>query len=121
MQFAGVLPEDALNPRLEREELLKDMPIPIVVLAPQPSVELVNFGVSTSGSGINAMSVSMSATLWRNPVDKSDPVNLADLDPDTRRSIGEVLPWPRPAWLVESIERMRYPTLWEAVQTTWHR
>lgn len=42
MQFAGVLPEDAPDPRLEREERLKDTPIPIVVLAPQPSVELMN-------------------------------------------------------------------------------
>lgn len=83
----------------------------------------MDFGVSTtgSGSGIDAMTVSMSATLWRDPVDKSDPVNLADLDEDTRRAIDEVPPWPRPAWLVESVERMRYPMLWEAVQTTWHR
>jgi hypothetical protein len=123
MQFAGVLPEDAPDPRLEREELLKDMPVPIVELVPQPSVEFVDFGVSTtsSGSGADAMTISMSATLWRNPVDKSDPVNLADLDEATRRAIDEVPPWPRPAWLVESVERMRYPMLWEAVQTTWHR
>lgn len=64
------------------------------------------------------MTVSMSATLWRNPVNKSDPVNLADLDEATRRALDEVPPWPRPAWLVESVERMRYPMLWEAVQTT---
>ncbi|MEI3848238.1 MULTISPECIES: hypothetical protein [unclassified Microbacterium] len=67
------------------------------------------------------MTVSMSATLWRNPVNKSDPVNLADLDEATRRALDEVPPWPRPAWLVESVERMRYPMLWEAAQTTWHR
>jgi len=123
MQFAGVLPEDAPDPRLEREERLKDMPVPIVELVPQPSVGLVEFGVSTtsSGSGVDAMTVSMSATLWRNPFDKSDPVNLADLDEDTRRAIEEVPPWPRPAWLVDSVERMLYPMLWEAVQTTWHR
>jgi hypothetical protein len=123
MQFAGVLPEDAPDPRLEREERLKDMPVPIVVLAPQPSVGFVDFGVSTAsgGSGIDVMTVSMSATLWRNPVDKSDPVNFADVDEDTRRAIDEVPPWPRPAWLVESVDRMRYPMLWEAVQTTWHR
>lgn len=54
-----------------------------------------------------------------NPADKSDPVNLADLDEATRRAIEEVPPWPRPAWLVQSVERMRYPMLWEAVQTAW--
>ncbi len=123
MQFADVLPEDAPDPRRGREERLKDMPVPIVELVPQPSVEFVDFAVSTtsSDSGIDAMTVSMSATLWRNPLDKSNPVNLADLDEDARRAIDEVPPWPRPAWLVEFVERMRYPMLWEAVQTTWHR
>ena len=38
-----------------------------------------------------------------------------------RRAIELVPPWPRPAWLVEGVERMRYPQLWEAVRTTWHR
>jgi hypothetical protein len=123
MQFAGVLPEDAPDPRVRRAERLKDMPIPIVELVPQPSVEFVDIGVSGTGSGggVVEMTVSVSATLWRNPDDKSDPVNLADLDAATRRAIEDVPPWPRPAWLVESVERMRYPMLWEAVQTTWHR
>lgn len=123
MQFAGVLPEDAPDPRLERGELLKRMPIPIIEFAAQPSLEVADFNVSTTGSGrgLDEMAVSVSATLWRNPVDKSDPVNLADLDDVTRRSIEEVPPWPRPAWLIEYVERMRYPMLWEAVQTTWHR
>lgn len=123
MQFAGVIPEDAPDPGLERDERLQDMPVPIVMLVPQPSVEFMEFGVSTTGSDgrVDAITVSMSATLWRDPVDKSDPVNLADLDEDTRRPIDEVPPWPRPAWLVESVERRRFPMLWEAVQTTWHR
>lgn len=123
MQFAGVLPEDAPDPRLEREERLKGMPVPIFELVPQPSVEFVDVSIATtgSGSGVAEMTVSLSATLWRNPVNKSDPVNLADLDEATRRAIEEVPPWPRPAWLVESVERMQYPMLWEAVQTTWHR
>jgi hypothetical protein len=59
--------------------------------------------------------------LWRYPIDRSDPINLADLDEHTRRAIEEVPPWPRPAWLVKQVERMRYPRLVEAVRTTWHR
>lgn len=123
MQFAGVLPEDAPDPRFEREQQLKRMPIPIYESAPQRAVGATDIGVSsgTDGRGMNTMTASVSATLWRNPDDKSDPVNLADLDEQTRRSIEEVPPWPRPAWLIEYVERMRYPTLWEAVQTTWHR
>lgn len=54
-------------------------------------------------------------------MNKSNPVKLAELDEASRRAIEEVPPWPRPAWLIESAERMRYPMLWEAVQTTWHR
>ena len=123
MHIAGVLPEDAPDPRLEREQLVKSMPIPIVEFTPQAAVESADFSVTAvnSESGVDEMSVSVSATLWRNPLDKSDPTNLADLDDRTLRSIEEVPPWPRPAWLIEYIERMRYPMLWEAVRTTWQR
>jgi hypothetical protein len=123
MQFAGVLPEDAPDPRLQREEMLKNMPVPIVQFAEQRCLEVTDIGVSfgTDGQGLNTMTTSVSAILWRNPDDKSDPVNLADLDEQTQRSIEEVPPWPRPAWLIEYVERMRYPVLSEAVQTTWHR
>lgn len=123
MQFTGILPEDAPDPRSEREKLLKSMPIPIYGFAAQHAVGVTDIGVSSSTDGrvMSVMTASVSATLWRNPSDKSDPVNLADLDERTRRSIEEVPPWPRPAWLIESVERMRYPMLWEAVQTAWHR
>lgn len=123
MQFTGVLPEDAPDPRRERELLVKSMPIPIMEFTPQAALEFADFSVSTTGngSGLDEMSVSISATLWRNPVDKSDPANLAELDASTRRSLEEIPPWPRPAWLIEHVERMRYPMLTEAVQTTWQR
>lgn len=126
MLYAGVLPEDAPDPRLEREEIVKAMPVPIIEFTAQPAIEFAGFSVTSSGSGsggggLNAMTVGISATLWRNPADKSDAVNLADLDDATRRSLDEVPPWPRPAWLIASVERMRYPMLWDAVQTTWHR
>jgi len=123
MQFVGVVPEDAPDPRFGREALLKTMPVPIVEFAAQPALEFADVGVETtgSGSGLDAMSVSISMTLWHNPGDKADPVNLAELDDATRRAIDDVPPWPRPAWLVEGVQRMRYPTLWEAVRTTWHR
>lgn len=103
--------------------MLALMPIPIVELAPQPAVDGADFGVGTTGGadGLSEMSVSVSSTLWRNPADRSDPVNFAELDDATRSAIEDVPPWPRPAWLVEQVERMRYPMLWEAVQTTWTR
>ncbi|EPR75349.1 hypothetical protein ADILRU_2305 [Leifsonia rubra CMS 76R] len=55
------------------------------------------------------------------PEDAPDPANLADLDDKTRRSLEEVPPWPRRAWLIERVESMKYPMLWEAVQTSRHR
>lgn len=124
MRVAGILPEDAPDPRAEWVESLKLMPIPVLGLMPQPSLEdtdSVGVSYGQDGRGYSEMTVSLSYTLWRNPDDHSDPVNLADLDETTRRSIEEVPPWPRPPWLIEHVERMRYPQLWEAVRTTWTR
>jgi hypothetical protein len=123
MHFAGILPADAPDPRLKVAEMLKDMPIPIVDFAEQRSLETTDVSMSSASgpAGYSAMTASVSATLWRNPDDKSDPVNLAELDDVTRRAVEEIPPWPRPEWLIERVERMRYPTLWEAVQTTWNR
>jgi len=86
-------------------------------------LEITDIGISSASgtAGYSAMTVSVSATLWRNPDNKSDPVNLAELDEETRRAVEEIPPWPRPGWLIERVERMRYPILWEAVQTTWNR
>lgn len=124
MRAAGILPEDAPDPRAEWAENLKLMPIPVLGLAPQPSLEDTNsVGLSygLDDRGYNEMTASITYTLWRNPDDGSDPVNLADLSEKTRRSIEEVPPWPRPPWLIEQVERLRYPQLWEAVRTTRHR
>lgn len=99
------------------------MPIPVIRLVRQASVEVTDISVMSGSDhlGYTELTASVNATLWRNPDDKSDPVNLADLDEPMRSAIDEVPPWPRPAWLIEQVERMRYPLLWEAVQTTWHR
>ena len=67
------------------------------------------------------MTASVTYTLWRNPADRSDPINLAGLNQQAGRTVEDAPPWPRPAWLVEQVKRMRYPQLWEAVRTTWHR
>ncbi|MDQ0757052.1 hypothetical protein [Arthrobacter sp. B3I4] len=124
MKFAGVLPEDAPDPRVEQARRLKLMPVPVVGLAPQPSLEdadMVGIQYGQDSRGYSEMSASITYTLWRNPTDRSDPGNLAELDEQTRRSIERVPPWPRPEWLIGYVERMRYPQLWEAVKTTWHR
>ncbi|MCC9146829.1 MULTISPECIES: hypothetical protein [unclassified Arthrobacter] len=124
MRLVGIIPEDAPDPRAEWAENLKRMPIPVLGLIPQPALEdtdLVSLNSVMDERGYSEMTASITYTLWRNPDDRSDPVNLADLDEETRRAIEEVPPWPRPPWLIEQVERMQYPQLWEAVRTTWHR
>ena len=103
------------------------LPVPARGLVPQASLEddghlALTMQGQTQGQGetMTAMSVGVGYLLWRNPHDRSDPVNLADLDDQTRRSLDEVPPWPRPTWLIEAVERMRYPRLSEAVRTSWH-
>lgn len=124
MRLTGILPEDAPDPRVQQAEQLRLMPVPVMGLVPQPSLEdtdSVSLAYSLDDRGHSEMTASVTYTVWRNPADHSDPVNLADLDERTRKSIENVPPWPRPAWLVAQVERMRYPQLWDAVRTTWHR
>ncbi|NUU05143.1 hypothetical protein HNO83_02125 [Leifsonia sp. C5G2] len=124
MRFGGFLPEDAPDPRRAQAEQVKLMPVPVMGFVAQPTLEDANMESITSQqgtSGLSQMSVSINYTLWRNPDDRSDPVNLAELDEPTRRALDEPAPRPRPAWLIEMAERRRYPMLWEAVRTTWTR
>lgn len=124
MRLSGILPEDAPDPRVELAERLKLMPIPVMGLVTQPSLEdtdSVGLTHTQGARGYSEITASVTYTLWRNPLDRSDPINLADLDEQTRRSIEDVPPWPRPPWLVEYVERLRYPQLMEAVRTSWHR
>lgn len=122
--MAGILPEDAPDPRVEQAEQLKHMPIPVMGLVAQPSLEdtdSLGLEYGPDNRGYSYMSVSVTYTLWRNPNDRSDPINLAELNEEMRRATEFVSPWPRPAWLVEQVARMRYPQLWDAVRTIWHR
>lgn len=89
-------------------------------LVPQPAIEDTGRPAimeSTGGSGRSQLAVSFSYTLWRNPDAHADPVNLKHLGPEEQAAIETVPPWPRPVWLIEYVEMMRYPQLWEAVRT----
>lgn len=100
------------------------MPAPVVGLIAQSALE-DNEDLSISdgrdSAGLVDFTVGITYTLWRNPADRSDPVNLAMLDDHTRALIERGTAWPRPSWLIERMERMRYPQVWEAVRTTWSR
>ncbi|RFA07142.1 hypothetical protein B7R21_16615 [Subtercola boreus] len=94
---------------------------PIIEMLQQAA--LTELGVGTVSSSANGgpttvESVAISYTLWRNPANRDDPANLADLTEKMRASL-EVTPVkPLPEWMIERVKLMRYPTLWEAVLTT---
>jgi len=122
MDFVGVFGADAPDPELERRAAVRALGFDVAGLVAQRHLEdSGSLGVQTSESDgvLVRATVSRQYTLWRNPDDRGDPVNLAALDDERRRSLEEVPPWPRPAWVIAGVERMRYPMLWEAVQTHW--
>lgn len=97
MRFAGVLPEDAPDPRIASAEQLRLMPIPAMGLVPQPSLEetgSVGLGHAHDGEGYSEMTAALSYTLWRVPGDRADPRNLAELDSDMLRAIEHLPPGP---------------------------
>lgn len=125
MEFAGILPPDAPDPRLEWIEKAKAMPVPVLGFVPQRHLEdwdAIGVGSSTSSAhGLEQLEAVVTYTLWRNPDDRADPVNLAPLDDATLAGLDVEPPWPRPQWLLDGVERMRLRTLWEGVRTTWVR
>jgi len=122
MEFAGVVPMDAPDPRDESEARVRDLAFPVFQLRPQPALTRISgagFMQSIGPTGVTESSVSFSYTLWRHPEDHSDPRNEIELDAATRRSLEEEPPWGRPAWLIEQAQVLKYPMLWEAVRTSW--
>jgi hypothetical protein len=124
MYVGRTVPRDAPDPLYEVVEQLREMPVPIWGLVPQPHLEdwgalgqqsLISDGV------LDQMTAVVGYTLWRNPDDRDDPINLANLDERTRAALDVEPPHPRPQWLAERVARMRYPMLSEAVRTTWNR
>lgn len=127
MQFAGHLAEDAPDPRDGRLALIAGLGVPVAGLIPQRHLEergeaSVVSSRRRDGQGPEALeeaTVSRTYLLWRNPDDHDDPVNLADLDEATRATLAAPLERPIPEWLEEARRMLRYPRLWEAVQTHW--
>jgi hypothetical protein len=94
---------------------------PVYAFASQPSLEeagVSTFGLSRDGGPTVLESVSLSYTVWRNPDDRADPGNLADLSDEMRAALDAPPVAPLPEWMLQTRERMRYPWLWEAVRTT---
>jgi hypothetical protein len=124
VRLAGILSEDEPDPRPQWREQARQMPMPIFGLVHQRHLEdwdAIGIGSGTRGGELDSCEASISYTLWRNPDELDDPLNLAELDPQQRRALDVEPPWPRPPWLVEQVRRMRHPMLWECVRTHWRR
>lgn len=124
MHFRGVVPEDAPDPAQKQWARIAGMPFAVYGLVPQATLEEAGPSASSSGSsdggGFREMSVSLTYTLIRHPDHRADPANLADLDDETREALNIVPPWPRPQWIIDAAERLRFPMLWEAARTGWY-
>lgn len=124
MEFAGYLAEDAPDPRDAQRARMARLGVAAAGLVPQRHLEDLGVEAITSvgrQERVDEVSLSRSYTLWRNPDDREDPVNLRELDEATGRALEERPPLAGPAWLDEARDRLRYPSLWEAVQTHWVR
>ena len=120
MHLADIDPMDVPPPPTV-DTAAKMFGAPVIGLLTQPS--LVESGVATSGSSTNGgpvipESLSISYTLWRNPQDHDDPVNLAELSSLERDALEEEPVRPLPDWMLQFRRLARYPSLWEAVMTT---
>jgi hypothetical protein len=95
--------------------------VDLFTFAPQPTLEewAVNGVTHTREGGPETLvDASLMYTLWRNPADRSDPVNRGPLPDAELEALDEPTPRPLPAGLEEARQRMRWPSLWEAVKTT---
>jgi hypothetical protein len=104
------------------DDVARIFTLPVMSFIPQPSLEERSIP-STTGSSSNdgartLDSVAISYTLWRNPSDRKDSVNLANLSDPEREALDADPVGPLPQWMMEQRELMRYPMLWEAVMTT---
>lgn len=126
MHFGGRVGPDQPDPMEERRQQARALGIEAAGLVPQRHLE--DWGVSgwtsherTVGDASVTTSVTLSRmyTVWRNPDDHADPINLADLTDEVRLSLREPVPNDLPVWIARHRDRMRFPTIWEAVDTHW--
>lgn len=120
MYISGRDPAD-FPPPPTVDEVTSVFTVPVMSFIPQPSLEELGpstVGSSSNGGEVSLDSVAISYTLWRNPHDRKDPANLADLSDSERESIEGDPVRPLPDWMLKQRELRRYLMLWETVMTT---
>jgi hypothetical protein len=120
VHFSDLDPMDVPPPQTV-DEVVRVFPVPVMSFVPQASLEEMGVGTvgySSDGGPMILDAVSISYTLWRNPLDHDDPDNLAELDDTLRETLDAPPVRPLPDWMMVQRELFRYPSLWEAVTTT---
>lgn len=120
MDYSDQDPRDLPEPKTV-DDAADEFGLAVMTLVPQVSV--AELGVSTvahssNGGPSTIESIALSYTLWRNPKDRSDPGNLADLADEVLASLDAPSARPLPMWMRDRLELMKYPSLWEGVMTT---
>ncbi|MBF4623236.1 hypothetical protein [Clavibacter sp. VKM Ac-2872] len=103
------------------DSITAEFGVALFTFASQPTVEEAGAGYqghSADGGPVHLENAGVGFTVWRNPDDHDDPVNLADIDAETRAMLDAPPVRPLPAWIEEARQRLRYPLLAEAVRTT---
>ncbi|PJJ63323.1 hypothetical protein [Compostimonas suwonensis] len=108
------------------DDVARAFAVPLLTLIEQDSLEEASIGTTSQTQTVTRTqerrlvmaSATISYTLWRNPADRDDPANLAELSETMRASLDREPERPLPEWMHRTRERMRYPSLWEAVRTT---
>lgn len=115
----SIRPEDLPAPPTP-DEAARGFTGALLTLEPQPAVEEVGIGIGGhSRNGLVTLEEATSSfILWRNPADRGDPANLAELSDEARAQLDAEPESPLPDWIMAARERMRYPWLWDAVRTT---
>jgi hypothetical protein len=120
MDYSDRDPRDVPEPKTV-DDAADEFGLAVMTLVPQ--VSIAELGVSTvahsrDGAARVTDSVAISFTVWRNPKDRTDPGNLADIADEVLASLDVPTARPLPAWMRDRLELMKYPTIWEGVMTT---
>lgn len=80
------------------DQVAEAFAVPLVTLVAQASLEEAAVSTATSTqNGVTTMEeATLSYTLWRNPADHDDPVNLAELTDELRAAVESVPMRPLP-------------------------
>lgn len=122
MDFGGTTAADLPDPDETARHRVLDLGLDVAGLVGQPHLEdtgSLGLVEAWQGADLQTVTVARSYTLWRNPGQPSDPVNLRDVDDGMRAALDAPALAPRPDWLLRRLEQLRHPMLWEAVQTHW--